>query len=122
VFAVHDVNEVGRKTSATFFDILIGHMVSRALGVSPRKKVRMPETDVELPTDYVFDPGRNQRKIHLPIKTSSRERGVQAWVHHLILDGIFGKGRFRGVFVLCGETKRSKKTGEVIEICIPAQW
>jgi hypothetical protein len=122
VFAAHDVNEVGRKTSATFFEVLIGHMVSRALGVAPRKRVRMPESQVELPTDYVFDPGPNRRKVHLPIKTSTRERGVQAWVHHLILDGIFGKGRFRGVLVVCGETKRNARTGEVIEICVPAQW
>ena len=122
VFAAHDVNDVGRKASATFFEILIGHMVARALDVSPRKKVRMPESQVELPTDYVFDPGRNRRKIHLPIKTSTRERGVQAWVHHLILDGVFGKGRFRGVLVVCGETKRNARTREVIEICVPAQW
>ena len=122
IFAAHDVNNVGRKASATFFEILIGNMVARALGVSPRKKVRMPESQVELPTDYVFDPGRNRRKVHLPIKTSTRERGVQAWVHQLILDGIFGKGRFRGVLVVCGETKRNTKTGEVIEICVPAQW
>jgi hypothetical protein len=81
IFAAHDVNNVGRKASATFFEILIGNMVARALGVSPRKKVRMPESQVELPTDYVFDPGRNRRKVHLPIKTSTRERGVQAWVH-----------------------------------------
>ncbi len=122
VFAANDVHDIGRKASATYFEILIGHMIGRSLGVLPRKKVRMPESNVELPTDYIFDPGRNRRKVHLPIKTSTRERGVQAWVHHLILDGIFGRGRFAGVLVVCGETKRSTKTGEVIEICVPAQW
>jgi len=81
----------------------------------------MPESDVELPTDYVFDAGRNRRKIHLPIKTSTRERGVQAWVHHLILDPIFGTGRFLGVLVIYGETNR-QRTGSVIEVCVPAQW
>ncbi len=75
VFAAHDVNEIGRKASATFFEILIGHMISRTLGVSPRKKVRMPESEVELPTDYVFDPGRNRRKVHLPIKNVN----ARAW-------------------------------------------
>lgn len=122
IFAAHDVNDVGRKASATFFEILIGHMIARALGVSPRKRVRMPESNVQLPTDYVFDPGRNRRKVHLPIKTSTRERGVQAWVHQLILDRIFGTGRFKGVLVVCGETKRNTRTGQVIEICVPAQW
>jgi hypothetical protein len=36
VFGAHDVHDVGRKASATFFEVLIGHIVARALGVSPR--------------------------------------------------------------------------------------
>ena len=121
VFAANDVYEVGRKASATFFEILVGHMVGRAVGVSPRKKVRIPESGADLPTDYVFDPGRNRRKIHLPIKTSTRERAVQAWVHQLVLDRIFGTGVYRGVLVVAAETKRDSRTGEVIEICVPRQ-
>lgn len=121
VLAAHDVNNVGRKASATFFEILIGHMVARAVGVSPRKKVRIPESQAELPTDYVFDPGEHSRKMHLPIKTSTRERAVQAWVHQLVLDRIFGNGVYRGVLVVSGETKRNTRTGEVIEICVPRQ-
>ena len=121
IFAANDVYEVGRKASATFFEILIGHMVARAVGVSPRKKVRIPESGADLPTDYVFDPGRNSRKIHLPIKTSTRERAVQAWVHQLVLDRIFGTGVYRGVLVVSAETKGDSKTGEVIEICVPKQ-
>jgi hypothetical protein len=121
VFAAHDVYDVGRKASATFFEILIGHMIARSLGVSPRKKVRIPESGADLPTDYVFDPGRNSRKIHLPIKTSTRERAVQAWVHQLVLDRIFGTGQYRGILVVAAETKRDSRTGEVIEICVPRQ-
>ncbi len=121
VFAAHDVYDVGRKASATFFEILIGHMVARSIGVSPRKKVRIPESGADLPTDYVFDPGRNSRKIHLPIKTSTRERAVQAWVHQLVLDRIFGTGQYRGILVVAAETKRDSRTGEVIEICVPRQ-
>jgi len=121
IFAANDVYEVGRKASATFFEILIGHMVARAVGVSPRKKVRIPESGADLPTDYVFDPGRNSRKIHLPIKTSTRERAVQAWVHQLVLERIFGAGVYRGVLVVSAETKRDSRTGEVIEICVPKQ-
>jgi hypothetical protein len=121
VFAANDVYGVGRKASATFFEILIGHIVARAVGVSPRKKVRIPESGADLPTDYVFDPGPNSRKIHLPIKTSTRERAVQAWVHQLVLDRIFGTGVYRGVLVVSAETKGDSRTGEVIEICVPRQ-
>ena len=125
VFAAHDVHEVGRKASATFFEILIGHIVARALGVSPRKKVRIPESPDDepayLPTDYLFDPGPQSRKIHLPIKTSTRERAVQAWVHQLVLERIFGTGSYRGVLVVASETKRDSRTGVVIEICVPRQ-
>jgi len=121
VFAAHDVHDVGRKASATFFEILIGHIVSRAIGVPPRKKVRIPESGADLPTDYIFDPGPHSRKIHLPIKTSTRERAVQAWVHQLVLERIFGAGQYRGVLVVASETKRDARTGEVFEICVPRQ-
>ena len=125
VFAAHDVNGVGRKASATFFEILIGHIVSRAINVSPRRKVRIPESPDDepayLPTDYLFDPGPQGRKIHLPIKTSTRERAVQAWVHQLVLERIFGAGSYRGILIVASETKRDSKTGAVTEICVPRQ-
>ena len=125
VFAAHDVHEVGRKASATFFEILIGHIVARAIGISPRKKVRIPESPDEdpayLPTDCLFDPGPRNRKIHLPIKTSTRERAVQAWVYQLVLERIFSAGQYRGVLVVASEPKRNSRTGEVIEICVPRQ-
>jgi hypothetical protein len=125
VFAAHDVHEVGRKASATFFEILIGHIVARALGIPPRKKVLLPESSADdptyLPTDYLFDPAPRSRKIHLPIKTSTRERAVQAWVHQLVLERIFSTGRYRGVLVVASETKRNRRTGQVIEICVPGQ-
>lgn len=122
VFAAHDVSDVGRKASATFFEILIAHLVARVIGVSPRKKVKLPETDAYLTTDYVFDPGKKRKKIHLPLKTSTRERAVQAWVHQLILDRIFGDDVYRGALVISGETRLASKTGEVIEICVPQTW
>lgn len=121
VFGAHDVHEVGRKASATFFEHLVGHIIARAIGVAPRKRVRIPESGADLPTDYVFDPGARSRKIHLPIKISTRERAVQAWVHQLVLDRIFGAGQYRGILVVAAETKRDTRTGEVIEICVPRQ-
>jgi len=122
VFAAHDVNQIGRKTSATFFEILIGHLVSRTIGVTPRTKVTIPESGAYLPTDFVFDPGKHSRKLHLPIKTSTRERAVQAWVHQLVLERIFGADEYLGVLVVATETKRNSKTGNVIEICVPGQF
>jgi hypothetical protein len=121
VLAAHDITEVGRKASATFFEILIGHIAARRLGRAPRKKVVIPESGAFLPTDYVFDPGKGKRKIHLPIKTSTRERAVQAWVHQLVLERIFGADEYLGVLVVATETKRNAKTDEVIEICVPGQ-
>ncbi len=122
ILAANDAYEIGRKASATFFEILIGHIVSRRLGISPRKRVVIPESGADLPTDFVFDPGSNSSKIHLPIKTSTRERGVQAWVHQLVLDRIFGTGQYLGILVVSSETKRDSRTGEVIEICVPGQF
>src|SRR5207249_4963627 len=85
-------------------------------------KVRMPEDAKTMPpTDYVFDLGSDSPKIHLPIKTSTRERVVQAWVHQLVLERIFGANAYRGMLVVVGETKRDTKTNAVIEICIPGQ-
>ncbi len=125
LFGANDVNDVGRKASATFFEILIGHIVARALGISPRTKVRIPESPEDdpayLPTDYLFDPGPRSRKLHLPIKVSTRERAVQAWVHQLVLERIFSTGQYRGVLVVATETKRDSRTGQVIEICVPRQ-
>lgn len=121
IFAAHDVNNIGRKRSATFFEYLIGHIVARCLNLAPRNKVRTPETGTDLPTDFVFDPGERSRKLHLPIKISTRERAVQAWVHQLVLARIFGEGVYRGVLIVGTETKRDTRTGEVIEICIPGQ-
>jgi hypothetical protein len=46
---------------------------------------------------------------------------VQAWVHQLVLERIFGTGVYRGVLVVASETKRNSRTGEVIEICVPRQ-
>lgn len=46
---------------------------------------------------------------------------MQAWVHQLVLERIFGVGKYRGVLVVASETKRDTRTGEVIEICVPRQ-
>ena len=114
-----------RKTPATFFEILAGHLVARVLGVQPHRSIRVLDMDAdhaELPTDYWFDLGPQRQKIHLPVKTSTRERAIQVWAHQRILDGVFGTGGLTGVLVALAETKLDRKELNVIEICVPEQW
>lgn len=112
-----------QKTPGTFFELIIGHMVSRTLGVNPETSIKVPTLDVEinLPTDFVFDLGPGKNRVHLPIKTSTRERVVQVWAHQRVLDGMHGVARFKGVLVALAETNKVKNTS-VVEVCLPNQW
>lgn len=112
-----------QKTPGTFFEVLIGHLVARTLGVNPKNQITVPTLDVEvtLPTDYVFDLGEGKNRLHLPIKTSTRERVVQVWAHQRVLDGMHGVARFKGVLVAMAETNKQKNTS-VLEVCLPNQW
>ena len=66
VLASNDAMDVGRKASATFFEVLVGHIVS-------------------------------------------------------IVDGIFGRGLYKGILVGVSETKLNEKAQRVTEICVPQQ-
>jgi hypothetical protein len=119
-----DIIKVGdKKTPGTFFEIIIGHIVARSLGVNPETTITVPTLDVTvtLPTDYVFDLGPNKNRVHLPIKTSTRERVVQVWAHQRVLDGMHGVSRFKGVLVALAETNKQKNVS-VSEVCLPDQW
>ena len=80
------------------------------------------DMDTSLPTDFIFNLGKDRPKFHLPIKTSTRERVIQVWAHQRVLDGVFGTGRFLGTPVILAETKTDSVKREVIEICLPDQW
>ena len=56
----------------------------------------------------------------MPVKTSTRERVVQAWTHQRILDEHM-QG-FKGMMIIFAETKLDANTHEVVEICVPDQW
>ena len=124
--AANDAAKRGdRATPARVFEILAAHLVARVLGVNPRTSIRVLDMDTEhaeLPTDYWFDLGHRARKIHLPVKTSTRERAIQVWAHQRILDGVFGAGRLTGILVALAETKLDRASLDVIEICVPDQW
>jgi hypothetical protein len=116
--------ERDQKTPGTFFEYLVSHLFAWRLGVNPTTRIQVLNLDMEtwLPTDYIFNLGKDRPKFHLPIKTSTRERVIQVWAHQRVLDGVFGTGRFLGTPVILAETKTDAVKREVIEICLPEQW
>jgi hypothetical protein len=123
--AVADLLSKGRdkKTPGTYFEVLIGHLVGRTFGVNPSKSITVQSLDIgeSLPTDFTFDLGTGRNKIHMPVKTSTRERVIQVWGHQRVIDGVFGVGRFKGVLVCLSETNAKPDYG-VTEVCLPNQW
>jgi hypothetical protein len=113
-----------QKTPGTFFEYLISHLFAWRLGVNPTTRIQVLNLDLDtsLPTDFIFNLGKDRPKFHLPIKTSTRERVIQVWAHQRVLDGVFGTGRFLGTPVILAETKTDSVKREVIEICLPDQW
>lgn len=121
--ALYDTKKTGdKKTPATYFEILIGHLFAAHLGVNPTNAVKIVDTGVKLPTDFIFDLGGTNPKLHVPIKTSTRERVIQAWAHQRILDGVFGADQYRGILVCLAETLMKVKKLSVVEVCLPDQW
>lgn len=113
-----------KKGPATYFEWYVGHLFARTIGVNPTERVRLPilGQEVLMTMDLLIDLGENYRKVHLPVKMSTRERVVQAWAHQRLLDAAYGDGVYRGVMVLFSETKLDSRTLEVVEICVPGQW
>lgn len=113
-----------KKGPATFFECYIGHLFAKSIGINPTKRARLPINgrDVLMTMDFLFDMGKKHRKVHVPVKMSTRERVVQAWAHQRLLNAAFGEDAYRGVMVLFSETKLDSRTLEVVEICVPDQW
>ena len=113
-----------KKGPATYFECYIGHLFAKSVGVNPIKRVKLPirGRDVLMTMDFLIDVGKKHRKIHLPVKMSTRERVVQAWAHQRLLDAAYGDGAYRGIMVLFSETKLDSRSHEVVEICVPDQW
>ncbi len=113
-----------KKTPGTFFEAFVGHLVARTFDLNPTTSIKVLNLDLrtELPTDYIFDFGPGKNKIHLPIKTSTRERVVQVWAHQRVLDGVYGVNRFKGLLTCLTETNMQRKTMSVVEVCLPDQW
>ncbi len=65
-----------QKTPGTFFEYLISHLFAWKLRVNPTTRIQVLNLDMDttLPTDFIFNLGKDRPKFHLPIKTSTRER------------------------------------------------
>jgi len=113
-----------KKGPATYFECYVGHLFANAVGVNATKRAQLNVKDrkVLMTMDFLIDIGSNHRKIHLPVKMSTRERVVQAWAHQRLLDAAYGNGTYRGILVLFSETKLDSRSLEVVEICVPDQW
>ena len=72
-----------KKGPATYFECYIGHLFAKAVAVNPTKQVRLPVQgrSVRMTMDFLLDIGQHFKKVHLPVKMSTRERVVQAWAH-----------------------------------------
>lgn len=113
-----------KKGPATSFEWFIGHLVAKATGVNPTKTVRLPVQgeSVRMTMDFLFDLGSEHRKVHVPVKMSTRERVVQAWAHQRLLEAAYGAETYRGIMICFSETKLDSRKLEVVEICVPDQW
>ena len=118
------LNRGDRKRPATYFERVIGHVISGAIGIDPSNSQRFSVAGVRpsMTMDHLFTVPGNSPNIHLPVKMSTRERVVQVWSHQAMLDKAFGKGAYRGLMVLFAETKLDSQTLEVVEIAVPEQW
>jgi len=114
-----------QKTPGTFFEYFIAYFFSWRVGAEPQKYIQIPDVDekeTKLPTDFIFNLGKDDKKFHMPVKISTRERSIMLWAHQKLIDGVYGSDRFLGTPVIMAETKTSQSKKEVIEICLPEQW
>lgn len=114
-----------KKGPATYFEMLVGHIFARELDRNPTKQATFlvpPKTRVRLTMDFLFDLPHGKFSVHLPVKTSTRERVVQAWAHQRMLDASYGEGKYKAILVIHSETKLGLAKRDVVEICVPDQW
>jgi hypothetical protein len=134
-----------RKTPGTFFEIILGTLLSILLPEAKRTKhITLPsinEVDLEdlleldssnseedentdssnaskVSTDIVFSLP-NGKGIIIPAKITTRERIVQPFAHQRILDSALGSGRYISLITCVSETQRDDKKNSVNEICVP---
>ena len=115
-----------QQRPGTYFSYLAAFLFAHTFKLNPVKQMEVLQALAgdekgKLPTDFIFDLGPGNSKFHLPVKTSTRERVVQIFAHHAILNRVYGNRAYLATPVIIGETKLEKKTRKVTEICIPKQ-
>lgn len=117
-------NRNDKKSPATYFEHMIGHIFAKSLGIAPVKSATLPVSgrSVRMTMDFLFETGGDAPNLHLPVKMSTRERVVQAWAHQRLLNSAYGNGSYKGIMVAFSETKLDVRKREVVEICVPDQW
>ncbi len=116
---VYDLYQpASRKTPGTFFEMLIGALLSLTTGLKRRKQIAIPKYGYKVPTDIVLT-SSNGTSLVIPTKITTRDRIVQAWAHQRILDDVY-KGKYKSILVSVSELQRDGKRG-VNEICLPNQ-
>ena len=100
-----------QKTPGTFFEYFVAYFFSWCVGVEPQNYIQLlnlNDTETKLPTDFIFNLGKNEKKFHMPVKISTRERSIMLWAHQKLIDGVYGSERFIGTPVIMSETKTSQ--------------
>ncbi|POB49330.1 type II site-specific deoxyribonuclease [Vibrio vulnificus] len=118
VSSCYDLFKSGsRKTPGTFYEVLVGHLMSLMLpSYRQGKHIEIPGESEKITTDIVFDNGSHG--IAIPVKITTRERIVQPFAHQRIINNVFGN-YFSSVFIGGSETKLGKQTRHVDDICVP---
>lgn len=108
-----------RKTPGTYFEVMMGSLLSVLLPSYRRRKfITLPGQTEKVSTDIVFEKTGEQGGLVFPVKITTRERIVQPFAHQRILDSVFGEGVYRSVLLCVSELQRAKNDG-VNEICVP---
>lgn len=131
-----------RKTPGTYFEIVLGSLISMILPMAYARTKFIPLTpdvtakpeDVvqtlaeleeeaadnsgNVSTDIVFRVSE-KRAIVIPAKTTTRERVVQPFAHQRILDSCFGEGAYVSLLCCVSETQRDDDQVKVNDICVP---
>ena len=114
------VKPTSRKTPGTFFEVVIGMILTLVSGRVRGKQVDLPGEKYKVPTDIYLMGAKDAPQLVIPTKITTRERIVQAWAHQRILEAVFGKGKYRSILVAASELQRDGDKG-VHEICVPNQ-
>jgi hypothetical protein len=108
-----------RKTPGTFFELVLGGILSKLLPEHSRSKyIPLPGNEESVSTDIVFT-SANRHNLVFAAKITTRERIVQPFAHQRILDSVFGEDVYRSLILCISETQRDDDGDCVNDICVP---